>query len=622
MAKPIEFIKNNIIGRTWLRILSFCCVPLFIFVCLLEMEYLNYRSMSAVFEHWDKQPLLLLFSAIVLILLSAVILLLVRKLWIYGTVFGVLTVVMGIVNCVKTAANGDNFVPWDITMIGNMDQLVGFAHFDLPKYTFPLIIIIALFCVLFALSKAEIPLKWYFRIPGAAVICIAFTVLYNFPKTTEALLKKFTMSFNDSILQSSNYSKNGFTNAFTLNCFALKVVEPEGYSEQKIAEYIGGYIDKELDSAVIAESSSTPDVIVILSEAFFDVRTLNGTEFSQNPLENFDEICARENAYSGTMYTTAFGGGTVRTEFEVLTGLTVDYLVNGTSPYLYVTDELESYVSTYKAQGYNTTAIHPYDHTFYMRDDAYPYLGFDEFISEDQIKERDDVTRRRGFITDDTFVNVIIDTLESKTDASNFVFGISMENHGAYDRSDPSEIVIDVKNDNLSTEMLDCVTTYTQGVYYTDQALKKLVDYIDSRDKDTVLVFFGDHLPTLGASQAAYNQAGNVKISDGYDQEECEFLFGPPFLCYANFDSIDYAVFKESHDISCYYLMSFIAKATDTYMTPYMNYLLDIFELVPYYNVRLKMTLSDNEADFINSMKLITYDRIKGKRYSVIKWNE
>lgn len=316
------------------------------------------------------------------------------------------------------------------------------------------------------------------------------------------------------------------------------------------------------------------------------------------------------------MYTTAFGGGTIRTEFETVTGLTLDYLANGTSPYLYITQDTETYVSVLKKQGYTTTGIHPYDGSFYMREDAYPYLGFDSFITEDELRDKEYATRRRGFLTDDTLTNSIIETLEQNSSESNFIYAISMENHGSYDKSDPDELVIDVKNDSLSEDMLDRVTTYTHGVYLTDLALGKLIDYIDNRDKETILLFFGDHLPTLGASYAAYTQAGNIDLSDGLSYEENKFLYSTPFVYYANYN-VDYSIFGGNHDISCYYLLSFMAKIAGTQTTPYMEYLLDNFRHLPFYNKRLGAELDNTGAEFINSMRLITYDRIKGKRYSV-----
>ena len=569
-----------------------------------------------MFYRWDRNPLSPVFAFIVFALISAVLLLLTRKLWIYGVCFGALTVIAGLVNCIKVAANGDNFTPWDITMAGKLGSLVGFAKIDLPKFTFAGIAAIAVFIVIFALSKAQIPVRWYIRVPCAAAVFAVFVICYNMPELTEKIFRKFEMSFEDSILQSTNYSTNGFVSAFTINCFSLKVVEPGGYSEAKISEYLDAYIKDDTAENGAVQKTDSPDIIVLMSEAFFDVRTLNATEFSENPLKNFDRMCQSQNAYSGKMYTTAFGGGTIRTEFETVTGLTLDYLANGTSPYLYITQDTETYVSVLKKQGYTTTGIHPYDGSLYMREDAYPYLGFDSFITEDELRDKEYATRRRGFLTDDTLTNSIIETLEQNSSSPNFIYAISMENHGSYDKSDPDELVIDVKNDSLSEDMLDRVTTYTHGVYLTDLALGKLIDYIDNRDKETILLFFGDHLPTLGASYAAYTQAGNIDLSDGLSYEENKFLYSTPFVYYANYN-VDYSIFGGYHDISCYYLLSFMAKIAGTQTTPYMEYLLDNFRHLPFYNKRLGAELDNTGAEFMNSMRLITYDRIKGKRYSV-----
>lgn len=579
------------------------------FVILCTVEYMNYRNLPDVFWRWGQGFGKFMFAFIVIALLFAVILLIVRKLWLSATLYGAFMLILSLINCIKLAVNGDYFFPWDVSMAGNLGTLVSFASFDIPPLFYLGLGLCVLFCFLFWFSDVKLPLKWYFGIPSAVAVCIAVLVFYNYPKQVEKTLVAFGMSFNDSILQSSNYTANGFVNAFTINCFALNVGEPEGYGEESINACLSDY--------TATEATESPDVIVILSEAFSDIRELDGTEFSQNPLSNYDEICARKNCASGRLYTTAIGGGTVRTEFEMLTGLTVDYLTNGTSPYLYITGQTDSYVSNYRAQGYKTTAVHTYDGKFYMRNTAYPHLGFDEFISQTEVAQNYDTTFRRSYITDDTFMNVVIDTLEKNTDTPNFIFGITMENHQAYTKSAPDDIVIDVKNDKLTPDVLDSVTTYTQGVYYADRSLKKIVDYIDSREKPTVLLFFGDHLPTLGSNQAAYKQAGNVSSEGGYNAKDRAFLYSTPYLVYSNCGYDFGALETESGGASTYYMLSLIAKATGTKMTPYMNYLADNYESLPYYNVRLNIKLDEKGKDFINSMKLITFDRLKGNKYSV-----
>lgn len=607
----MKTLRDKLSSYTWYRVLSFVCIPLYSVFCLCVVEYLNYRDVSDILYMWRTGVGKLWFALIVFAFLTVITLLITRKLWVFAVTLGSFTSIMALINCVKLAVNGDYFFPWDFTMAGNLGTLISFARFDIPWLFFIALPLLAVACVLFWFADTEIPVRWFIRLPLVAVVLVPIILLYNQPKTTEKMLNKFGMTFNDSILQSSNYIANGFTNAFTINCFALKVVEPEGYTEQNIINYLSDY------DTTTSEYGVNPDVIVILSEAFFDIRDLKNTEFSQNPLPNYDEISSRDNALTGKLYTTALGGGTVRTEFEMLTGLTVDYLVNGTSPYLYITKDIDSYVSNYKSQGYKTTGIHTYDGKFYMRNEAYPFLGFDEFISQDEVIENYDTTYRRGYITDDTFMDVVIDTLENNTDTPNFIFGITMENHQAYKKSDPADIIIDVKNDNIEQTVLDSVTTYTQGAYYADRSLKKLVDYIDNRERPTVLLFFGDHLPTLGPNQAAYKQAGNIDESDGYDTDELAYLYSTPYLLYSN-NGYDFDEFKQvgSH-VSTYHMLSLLAKSTDTKMTPYMNYLADNCKTLPYYNVRLRLPLDEHGTDFINSMKLITYDRVKGGNYSV-----
>ena len=73
--------------------------------------------------------------------------------------------------------------------------------------------------------------------------------------------------------------------------------------------------------------------------------------------------------------------------------------------------------------------------------------------------------------------------------------------------------------------------------------------------------FFGDHKPVLGGSQAAYNQAGNIDISDGYDTEEKKYVYSTQYLMYANYD-VDYGVLEQSPDMSTYYMLTHLAKVS------------------------------------------------------------
>ena len=601
MTESNKTFRQKLGSLVWFRVLSYCLLPVYIFLSLMTVEYLNFTNFPDLWYMWRK-PGKIFAAFIILAIFAICILLLSKKLWIFCAIYGPITIIIGLINCIKLAVNGDFFFPWDMVMIKNTGELLSFASFDIPPWFWLLLFGHIVFFLVFYFAGTDIPLKWYITIPISLLIIASAFLLYLTPDKVNKMFKPFGMSFNDSYLQSSNYRTNGFVNAFTINCYAMKFQPPEGYSEQKVATYLENYKP--------TKGTEKPDVIVVLSEAFTDIRKLEGTTFSQNPLENFDRISQNPNAATGKLYTTALGGGTVRTEIEILTGLSVDYLKNTTSPYMYVKKDLESYVSNYKSQGYKTIGLHAYDGKFYMRNIAYPYLGFDEFIAESDIYDmKYDFTGRRGYITDDSFTNVIIDQLEKSDSDANFVFAITMENHQPYNKSQPSELDIQVQNDSLTPELLESVKTYTQGIYNADKALAKLVDYIDSREKPTVLLFFGDHNPSLGPNQAAYKMAGNVTSDGKYTKEDYDFLYSTPYLVYSNYGA-DLTPFKDG-EISTYYMLSLLADCTKTAKTPYMNYLLEGFAYLPKYSKILNITLDKRAKEFVRSLDMITYDRIK-----------
>ena len=90
----------------------------------------------------------------------------------------------------------------------------------------------------------------------------------------------------------------------------------------------------------------------------------------------------KENT-SGYMNVPTTGGGTARTEFEMLTGSNFDYLLEGEIPYTSIVKEKpsNSLATTLKKQGFGVQAIHNFKGNFYNRDKGYKNLGFDTYTS-------------------------------------------------------------------------------------------------------------------------------------------------------------------------------------------------------------------------------------------------
>ena len=596
-----------------IKILLYISLALFPIYCMLLMEYMNFGGLLHQALEWRSRfPLSATFGAIVVSALFVVLLLACRKAVIAGGILGAVSALFGYINYMKVAANGDNFFPRDIAMAGNAGDLMSFASGNVPRFFWLGVAAMVVWIIILALFNIEIPLNWKIRTPAALGLALLAVLVLSSDSRAERILNRFNMSLFDTAMQSSNYYANGFVGAFTINVLSMRVQRPEGYSRDTILALLEGF-------GHTAATEDYFDVIVVLSESFFDIRMLPGVKFSENPLPNFDDIITRPNAFSGLVYTTALNGGTVRPEFDILTGLTTDFLPSGSIPYEFLRGPMVTYVSNYRDAGYRTIALHPFLERFYMRHIAYPLLGFDEFFGYERLIQQFDFETSRGFVTDLSFLSAMKYHLEAAVsdDVPIFMFAITMQNHQPFHPMSPDEIRIQVTSDALSESVLNSVTTFTQGLADADKMLGLLADYVDNRDRPTIMLFFGDHLPNLGGSLAAFTQTGVIEPGSFHLPESRLIMYSTPFIIYSNRELAPILPNVDNH-ISTYYLLSIMAYQTGFHRTPYMNLLLDYFRQVPFHNIRLHQPETDINRSLARTMQLITYDRLVGRSYSVL----
>ena len=103
--------------------------------------------------------------------------------------------------------------------------------------------------------------------------------------------------------------------------------------------------------------------------------------------------------------------------------------------------------------------------------------------------------------------------------------------------------------------------------------LKPLRDVYKRQEKDTILVYFGDHLPTLGVNYAAYVQSGY--FSDPLTSEDILKRQRTPFLIYANFELGESSIVHEGKDneLSSYNLMNAASPVSYTHLDVYKRQL-------------------------------------------------
>lgn len=104
------------------------------------------------------------------------------------------------------------------------------------------------------------------RYPVLLILILLGGFVFSNPGRIAAVLNSFDLYFEDSALQRSNYGENGFVCGFTMNVLSLRVSVPQDYSEEKVSSALEPY------SFTDCRNQELFDVIVVLSESFFDIR--------------------------------------------------------------------------------------------------------------------------------------------------------------------------------------------------------------------------------------------------------------------------------------------------------------------------------------------------------------
>ncbi|AMD59250.1 cation tolerance protein CutA [Agrobacterium tumefaciens] len=282
--------------------------------------------------------------------------------------------------------------------------------------------------------------------------------------------------------QQENYRHNGFLMAFAFNIPMANVSAPEGYGENSIADLTSE------PASFAANKGDYPDVIMLMSESLWDPTRLENVNLSADPMPT---IRAKQ---SGNVFSPEFGGMTANVEFEALTGFSNAFLPYGSIPYQqYIRRPVPSLASFFRGEGYSAIAVHPFQEWFWNRKQVYKNFGFEEFRSEETLPAME---KRGNFASDDALMEEIMATAD-RTQNPLFLFAVTLQGHGPYETNRYAENTIGIEGE-LSASASQALATYSQGVVEADEALLKLMRWAKKRDRETIIVLFGDHLPPLG----------------------------------------------------------------------------------------------------------------------------
>lgn len=294
------------------------------------------------------------------------------------------------------------------------------------------------------------------------------------------------------------YEKYGFGYCFMCSVFDSGIDKPKDYSDEKVDQLLDEIETKVPD--VLQENQEVelgkddyPNIIYVQLESLFDPTHLKGLEFSEEPLPYLKSLYKEFS--SGYFSVPSFGAGTANTEFEVMTGMNLDDFGPGEYPYKTVLKDnaCESICFDLKKYGYVTHALHNNDGDFYHRNTVFGKLGYDTFTSIEYIEEYEETPT--GWCTDDCLVGEIIGMLKS-TEKQDFIYTISVEGHGDYvPVTEDMGMDLVVSNNNV-TGSPETFEYYVNLIHRMDGFVEDLITEISKIDEKTIVVFYGDHLPT------------------------------------------------------------------------------------------------------------------------------
>jgi len=519
--------------------------------------------------------------------------------------FVVLTIslLFALVSNTKQKFLGEPLLPYDFILSKETTDIINyFSSFINTKIILFLGLLVLLGVVLFRylpLNKHRVKYSVLERIVLLLLSLIIFSSISSgspLPLKEKFALQSITWD------QKLNSSRNGLLLSFLTNLQWLSVEQPVDYNQGRITHIVNKSTGT--DGAIPATGSPAvkPNIIIVMNEAFWDPGLLPGISFNQDPLPFFHSLQNKHSA--GSLLVPVFGGGTVNTEFEVLTGHSTHFLPGGSIAYAqYVRKPVESLASILTGQGYTATAIHSYHNWFYRRDQVFRNFGFAKFISGEFFVEPE---LKRYYISDREVSRLIIEESQ-KTTGPFFVFAVTMQNHGPYVIGYGDQAKIKVQGD-LSPEAKSIVETYARGVAEADQALQILVEHFQKSKQPTIIVFFGDHLPALGEDYQVYREIGFYQQDNTY--EEYQRMHTVPLVIWSN-----YLPRVPGLKLNSSFLGPYLLQQAGLKGSFYTDYLFSLWQKKPFFPGRSYYRAAGIDDKYLEDYRLLQYDLLFGQNY-------
>lgn len=534
------------------------------------IECLNNRGLTGLLKIFTS-PVIFLMNTLIIMTTLSIGLFFKRRIFVY-VFMAVLWIILAFINFVVLYSRKTPFTAMDIYLISDAIKVIPLYInvFQMILIVVGIIAVISGLVMLFKRTKVytqELPLYKQLLHSGFK---FAVIFLLTYAVAASLIINGYVQTHFGNLAQA--YKQYGFVYCFTSSIKDRGISKSKEYSE----EYIDGIKD-ELDENVPDASETSPNIIFVQLESFFDPKLVKGVTFSSNPTPNLDRIMKEYS--SGYLSVPCFGAGTANTEFEVQTGVNLDDFGPGEYPYRTVMQSktCESAAYDLRKLGYSTHAIHNNDATFYDRYKVFSHLGYDTFTSIEYM-DSDYQKTPLGWAKDKMLTAQIKKALDS-TEGADYIFTISVQGHGDYPTTMPEGFIPGITVSGFFDEEEQVqFEYYVNQIHEMDTFIGELTNMLSRRNEETVLVMYGDHLPTFNFTN------DTMENGDIYQTE---------YFIWSN-----YGLEKKDIDLQAYQLSAAV---------------FDRLGISEGYIMKFHQA-KHNDADYLKKLKVLEYDILYGDK--------
>lgn len=106
----------------------------------------------------------------------------------------------------------------------------------------------------------------------------------------------------------------------------MEVEKPDDTTPEHVNAIVNGTEDDPTPNVGVDH----PNIVAIMNESWADFEDFGNLTLTESPMNYINSV---SNAIHGHAYTSVFGAGTSTSEFEFLTGNSMNFLPSGSIPY-------------------------------------------------------------------------------------------------------------------------------------------------------------------------------------------------------------------------------------------------------------------------------------------------